>query len=105
MNFTENFLLYFETYKFFAHLMVYGLIATNIDIKSCEMKCENRGGILPQDFRMLAIDDIYISGAVKLWKLKILVEVSMNGLVERCTVVMGAACIVYVTLYAKKPLN
>ena len=65
MNFTENFLLYFDTYKFFAHLMVYELIATNIDIKSCEMKCENKGGILPQDFGMLAIDDIYISGVVR----------------------------------------
>ena len=42
-----------------------------------------QGGILPQDFGMLAIDDIYISGAVKLWKLKTLVEVRMNGLVER----------------------
>ena len=75
--------MYFDTYKFFAHLMVYELIATNIDIKSCEIKCENQGGILPQDFRMLAIDDIYISGVVKLWKLKILVEMRMNGLAER----------------------
>ena len=50
--------------------MVYELIATNIDIQSCEMKCKNQGGILPQDFRMLAIDDIYISGTVKLWKSK-----------------------------------
>ena len=83
MNFTENFLLYFDTYKFFAHLMVYELIATNIDIKSCEIKCENQGGILPQDFRMLAFDDIYISGVVKLWKLKILVEMRMNGLAEK----------------------
>ena len=27
MNFTENFFLYFDTYKFFANLMIYELIA------------------------------------------------------------------------------
>ena len=42
--------------------MIYELIATDIDVKSCEAKCENKGGILPQDFGMLTVDDIYISG-------------------------------------------
>ena len=64
MNFTENFLIYFDTYKFFANLMVYELIATNINVNDCEIKCEKIGGSLPEDFRMLAIDDIYISGQI-----------------------------------------
>ena len=62
MNLTENFFLYFDTYKFFTNLMIYELIATDVDVKSCEAKCENKGGILPQDFGMLTVDDIYISG-------------------------------------------
>ena len=62
MNLTENVFLYFDTYKFFTNLMIYELIATDIDVKSCEAKCENKGGILPQDFGMLTVDDIYISG-------------------------------------------
>lgn len=64
MNFTENFLLYFDTYKYFANSMAYELIATNIDIETCEIKCEAAGGTLPQDFGMLKIEDIYISGPI-----------------------------------------
>ena len=44
--------------------MAYELIATNIDIETCEIKCEAEGGTLPQDFGMLKIDDIYISGPI-----------------------------------------
>ena len=29
-----------------------------------EIKCEAEGGTLPQDFEMLKIDDIYISGLI-----------------------------------------
>ena len=80
--------------------MVYELIATNIDIKSCEMKCENKGGILPQDFGMLAIDDIYISGAVKV----LLVRFGRGENERSCGKVngpklgllMGVACIMQV---------
>lgn len=44
--------------------MAYELIATNIDIETCEIKCEAAGGTLPQDFGMLKIEDIYISGPI-----------------------------------------
>ena len=72
MNLTENIFLYFDTYKFFTNLMIYELIATDIDVKSCEAKCENKGGILPQDFGMLTVDDIYISGTINFYRKEII---------------------------------
>lgn len=67
MNVTENLFLYFDFYKFFVNYMIYELIATDIGIEICENKCENMGGILPQDFRILTIDDITISGTIFFW--------------------------------------
>ena len=57
-------LMVYNFNPFFANLMVYELIATNINVNDCEIKYEKMSGSFPEDFRMLAIDDIYISGLI-----------------------------------------
>ena len=63
--------------------MIYELIATDIDVKSCEAKCENKGGILPQDFGMLTVDDIYISGTTSYFRNEITLTVLTDDTMPR----------------------